>query len=53
MYDNRTYEEQIKDLYLEFNEKKERGEKVDKNVYRIRKRLLEIAIEKRDEGVTL
>ena len=44
-----SYEEQIKDLYKEFEDRKKSGENPDKRIYGIRKRMLEIAIEERDK----
>jgi hypothetical protein len=45
-----SYEEQIENLYKEFKQKKSNDIEVDKNIYRIRKRMLEIAIEERDKN---
>lgn len=44
-----TYEEYIKDLYREFNEKKALGLFPNKDIYKRRRRMLEIAIELRDK----
>ena len=44
-----TLEDKIQDLYKEFKEKKDKGILVDKRIYAMRKRALELAIEVRDK----
>ncbi len=53
MYDQPTYEEQISDLYKEFEVRKANGENPDKDLYRRRKTALLNAISIRDKEVKL